>query len=286
MDTLDGKVALITGAARGMGASHARVLASKGAAVVMLDAPGPVPTAEYAMSTAEALHEHAAAIREAGGHALAIEGDVRSQDDLDGAVAKALSEFGKLDLLVANAGIWGELANIWQMSEAAWQETLDINLSGPWRTVKAAAPAMIENGEGAIVLISSVVGMGEGLPLSANYSAAKHGVIGLLRTAAMELGPLNIRVNAICPGFIRTGLHGWQGAVDLMAGHPGGTEADLIQAGHHYGILKGRGPLEPSHVSHAVAYLLSDEASEVTGAIIPIDAGHTILPRVNGSPAY
>ena len=95
MGTLDGKVALITGAARGMGASHAKVLAGKGAAVVMLDAPGPVPTAEYAMSTAEALHEHAAAIREAGGQALAIEGDVRSQDDLDGAVAKALSEFGQ-----------------------------------------------------------------------------------------------------------------------------------------------------------------------------------------------
>ena len=286
MGTLDGKVALITGAARGMGASHAKVLAGRGAAVVMLDAPGPVPTAEYAMSTAEALHEHAAAIREAGGQALAIEGDVRSQDDLDGAVAKALSEFGKLDLLVANAGIWGELANIWQMSEAAWQETIDINLSGPWRSVKAAAPAMIENGEGAIVLVSSVVGMGEGLPLSANYSAAKHGVIGLLRTAAMELGPLNIRVNAVCPGFIRTGLHGWQGAVDLMAGHPGGTEEDLIQAGHHYGILKGRGPLEPSNVSHAVAYLLSDEASAVTGTIMPIDAGHTILPRTNTSPVY
>ncbi|MFC0454111.1 SDR family NAD(P)-dependent oxidoreductase [Rhodococcus jostii] len=286
MGALDGKVALITGAGRGMGASHAKVLAAKGAAVVMLDGPGPVPTAEYAMSTAESIQAGAAEIRDKGGRALAIEGDVRSQDDLDGAVAKAVSEFGKLDLLVANAGIWGELAPIWEMSEEAWQETININLSGPWRTVKAAAPQMIENGVGSIVLISSVVGIGEGLPGSANYASAKHGVIGLLRTAAMELGPLNIRVNAVCPGFIRTGLHGWQGAVDLMAGHPGGTEADLIQAGHNYGILKGRGPLEPGHVSETVAFLLSDEAWAVTGTIVPVDAGHTILPRINPSPAY
>lgn len=286
MGTLDGKVALITGAGRGMGASHAKVLAAKGAAVVMLDGPGPVPTAEYAMSTGESIQTGATEIRDNGGRALAIEGDVRSQEDLDGAVAKAVSEFGKLDLLVANAGIWGELAPIWEMSEEAWQETININLSGPWRTVKAAAPSMIENGVGSIVLISSVVGIGEGLPGSANYASAKHGVIGLLRTAAMELGPLNIRVNAVCPGFVRTGLHGWQGAVDLMAGHPGGTEADLIQAGHHYGILKGRGPLEPGHVSETVAFLLSDEAWAVTGTIVPVDAGHTILPRINPSPAY
>jgi NAD(P)-dependent dehydrogenase (short-subunit alcohol dehydrogenase family) len=286
MTSYDGKVVLITGAARGMGASHAKVLAAKGAAVVMLDAPGPIPTAEYLPSTPDALHEHAAAIRKAGGEVLAIEGDVRSQDDLDGAVAKAVSQYGRLDQLVANAGIWGELANIWEMSEAAWQETLDINLSGPWRSVKAAAPAMIENGAGAIVLVSSVVGLGEGLPLSANYSAAKHGVLGLMRTAAMELGPHNVRVNAVCPGFIRTGLHGWQGAVDLMAGHPGGTEEDLVQAGHHYGVLKNTGPLEPDNVSHAVAYLLSDEAWAVTGAIIPVDAGHTILPRVNVAPTF
>jgi NAD(P)-dependent dehydrogenase (short-subunit alcohol dehydrogenase family) len=286
MGKLDGKVALITGAGRGMGASHAKVLAGHGAAVVLLDGPGPVPTAEYAMSTGEQVHRIANEVRDAGGRALAIEGDVRVQDDLDGAVQKGISEFGKLDLLVANAGIWGELAPIWEMSEQAWQETLDINLSGPWRSVKAAAPAMIENGEGSIVLISSVVGLGEGLPLSANYTAAKHGVIGLLRAAAMELGPLNVRVNAICPGFIRTGLHGWQGAVDLMAGHPGGTEADLIQAGHNYGILKGRGPLDPANVSHAVAYLLSEEAWAVSGAILPVDAGHTILPKVNSAPTY
>jgi NAD(P)-dependent dehydrogenase (short-subunit alcohol dehydrogenase family) len=286
MGKLEGKVAFITGAGRGMGASHARVLAQEGAAVVLLDAPAPVPTAEYAMSTLEALTSVADDVLAAGGHALVVEGDVRLQADVDRAVAKGIAEFGKIDLLVANAGIWGELGRIWEMSEEAWQETVNINLSGVWRSIKAVAPNMIENGEGSMVLISSVVGIGEGLPGSANYAAAKHGVIGLLRTAALELGPLNIRVNAVCPGHIRTGLHGWQGALDLMAGHPGGTLDDLQEAGHHYGILKGRGPLDPSDVSQTVAFLLSDEASNLTGAIIPVDAGHTILPRTNQSPAY
>jgi NAD(P)-dependent dehydrogenase (short-subunit alcohol dehydrogenase family) len=145
---------------------------------------------------------------------------------------------------------------------------------------------MIENGEGSMVLVSSVVGLGEGLPGSANYSSAKHGVLGLMRSAAMELGPLNIRVNAICPGHIRTGLHGWQGALDLMHGGPGGSEKDLIQAGHNYSALKGRGPLEPEVVSDSVAFLLSDEAKHLTGVILPVDAGHTILPRTNVNPVH
>jgi NAD(P)-dependent dehydrogenase (short-subunit alcohol dehydrogenase family) len=281
MGSFDGKVVLITGAGRGMGAAHARVLGSRGASVVLVDAPGAVPTAEYAMTSAAALQQVADDVRGAGGQALAVEGDVRSQESLDSAVAKGLSEFGKIDMLVANAGIWGELAPIWEMSEEAWLETVNINLSGPWRTVKAVAPTMIERGEGSIVLISSVVGMNEGLPGSANYSSAKHGVLGLLRTAAMELGPLGVRVNAVCPGFIRTGLHGWQGALDVMAGHDGGTLDDLEEAGYHYGILKGQGILEPSEVSETVAFLLSDAGRALTGAIIPVDAGHTILPRVN-----
>jgi NAD(P)-dependent dehydrogenase (short-subunit alcohol dehydrogenase family) len=279
--SFDGKVVFITGAGRGMGAAHAKVLGGRGASVVLVDGPGPVPTAEYGMSTPGAVESVAAEIRSGGGQALAIEGDVRSQDSLDNAVAKGISEFGKIDMLVANAGIWGELAPIWEMSEEAWLETVNINLSGPWRTVKAVVPNMLERGEGSIVLISSVVGMNEGLPLSANYSAAKHGVLGLLRTAAMELGPLGIRVNAVCPGFIRTGLHGWQGALDVMAGHEGGTLADLEEAGYHYGILKGKGIIEPSEVSETVAFLLSDAARSLTGTIVPVDGGHTILPRSN-----
>lgn len=283
MGRVDGKVALITGAGRGMGASHAEVLAREGADLVLLDAPSAIPSAEYAMSTREDLERTVAAVEQHDRRAIMVEGDVRSQSDLDGAVAQGIREFGKIDFLVANAGIWGTLAPITEMTEAEWQETLDINLTGEWRAVKAVASHMIERGEGAIVLISSISGL-EGQALSANYSSSKHGVIGLMRSTALELGPHNIRCNAICPGFIDTPIHHWQGAYDLLAGKPGGTAADRDAAARFYGILKGRGPLHPSHVSNAVLFLLSDESSEITGHELPVDSGHMVLPHFNPAP--
>lgn len=283
MSRLEGKVALITGAGRGMGASHAEVLAREGADVVLLDAPSAIPTAEYEMATKDDLDKTVAAVERHDRRAIAVEGDVRSQADLDRAVEQGIRELGKIDFLVANAGIWGTLAPITDMSEEAWQETVDINLTGVWRSVKAVASHMVERGEGAIVLISSISGL-EGQALSANYSSAKHGVIGLMRSAALELGPHNIRVNAVCPGFIDTPIHHWQGAYDLLAGKPGGTAADRDAAARFYGILKGRGPLDPAHVSNTVLFLLSDESSEITGLEVPVDAGHMVLPHFNPAP--
>jgi SDR family mycofactocin-dependent oxidoreductase len=283
MGRIEGKVALVTGAGRGMGASHAEVLAREGADVILLDAPSSIPTAEYAMSTKADLERTVAAVEQHDRRAVAVEGDVRSQADLDKAVAQGISEFGKIDFLVANAGIWGTLAPITEMSEEAWQETVDINLTGVWHSVKAVAAHMIERREGAIVLISSISGL-EGQALSANYSSAKHGVIGLMRSAALELGPHNVRCNAICPGFINTPIHHWQAAYDLLAGHPGGTAEDREAAARFYGILAGRGPLDPSNVSNAVLFLLSDESSEITGLELPVDAGHMVLPHFNPAP--
>lgn len=283
MGRVEGKVALITGAGRGQGAAHAELLAREGADVVLLDAPSAIPTAEYAMATKEDLDRTVAAVEQHDRRAIAVEGDVRSQADLDQAVARGISEFGKIDFLVANAGIWGQLAPITEMTEEAWQETVDINLTGVWHSVKAVASHMIERREGAIVLISSISGL-EGQALSANYSSAKHGVIGLMRSTALELGPHNIRCNAICPGFIDTPIHHWQGAYDLLAGHPGGTAQDRAEAARYYGILAGRGPLDPKHVSNAVLFLLSDESGEITGHELPVDSGHMVLPHFNPAP--
>jgi SDR family mycofactocin-dependent oxidoreductase len=283
MGRVEGKVALITGAGRGMGAAHAEKLASEGADVVLLDAPRAIPTAEYAMSAKGDLDRTVAAVERHGRGAIAIEGDVRSQADLYRAAELGIGEFGKIDFLVANAGIWGTLAPIKDMSEEAWQETIDINLTGVWRSVKAVAGHMIERGEGSIVLISSISGL-EGQAMSANYASAKHGVIGLMRSTALELGPHNVRCNAICPGFIDTPIHHWQAAYDLLAGKPGGTAADRDAAARFYGILKGRGPLDPSHVSNTVLFLCSDDSAEITGWEIPVDSGHMVLPHFNPAP--
>lgn len=284
MGRLADKTVMITGAGRGMGAAHAEVLAAEGADLVLLDAPAEVATAEYPMSTSADLQEVVATVEKQGRRAIAIEGDVRSLADQQKAVAAGIEQFGKIDCLVANAGIWGQLAPIIEMSEEAWQETVDINLTGMWKSVKAVASHMTERGEGAIVLISSISGL-EGQALSANYSSAKHGVIGLMRSAALELGPHNVRVNAICPGFIDTPIHHWQGAYDLLAGHEGGTLEDRNNAARFYGILKGRGPLDPRRVSDTVLYLLSDMSSEITGLEFPVDAGHMVLPHFNPAPA-
>jgi NAD(P)-dependent dehydrogenase (short-subunit alcohol dehydrogenase family) len=280
----DGDVVLITGAARGQGAAHAQLLAARGAAVVLVDGPGPVRTVKYPLGTAEQMHDVAEKIRADGGRVLVVEGDVRSQADLDGAVDAALYEFGRIDGLIANAGVWGQLDSLWEMSEEAWRDTLDINLSGCWRTIKAVAPVMIERGRGSIVVVSSVLGFGEGMASGSNYAASKHGLIGLTMSAALELGPHNVRVNALCPGFIDTDMHRWQDSMDYMAGRSGGSEEDLTQAGRHYANLKGRGPLQPVEVAKSAAFLLSEEAAHLTGVVIPVDAGHTILPRVNQNP--
>jgi NAD(P)-dependent dehydrogenase (short-subunit alcohol dehydrogenase family) len=284
MNDFSGRTALITGAGRGQGAAHARELASRGAAVVLFDGPQPIQSVKYAMATAEQTEEVAAGIRRDGGRAIAVAGDVRFKDDLDRAVKAAEAEFGPVDIAIANAGIWGEIASIWETTAVAWEETLAINLTGSWNTIQAVAPRMVEHNKGSIVLVSSVLGIDEGMAGGAPYSVTKHGIIGLLRNAALELGPHGICVNAICPGFIDTDMHRWQDAYNVMAGRSDGTPEDLVQAARHYALLKGNKGIEPEQVSKTVAFLLSDAASILTGVVMPVDAGHSIMSRVNQSP--
>jgi NAD(P)-dependent dehydrogenase (short-subunit alcohol dehydrogenase family) len=284
MTQLIGSTALVTGAGRGQGAAHARELAARGAAVVLFDGPGPVQSVKYPLATAEQTEEVAADIRRNGGRAVAVAGDVRSREDLARAVKVAEEEFGPVDMAVANAGIWGEIASIADTTPTAWDETIGINLTGAWNTVQAVIPGMIERKTGSIVLVSSVLGLDEGMEGGGPYSVAKHGIIGLLRNAALELGPHGITVNAICPGFIDTDMHHWQDAYDVMSGQPGGTVDDLYQAARHYAILRGNAGIRPEQVSKTVAFLLSKEADILTGVIMPVDAGHSIMNRVNQSP--
>jgi SDR family mycofactocin-dependent oxidoreductase len=283
MGRLDGKVALITGAARGQGRAHALAFAREGAAVAIIDAPDqPVADLGYELGTAEELAQVAAEIEDLGGKVIAEPADVRSQEQLDAVVSQAIEKFGKVDACVANAGIW-TLGKYWELEEIHWRDTIEINLAGVWRTAKAVTPNMIENGGGSIVLTSSVAAF-EGNYDYAHYGAAKTGVVGLMRSIALEGGPFNLRCNAVCPGVIDTPMNQWQTPYDMFAGKPGGTPADRIQGASHWAILRGRNVIAPESVSKAALWLASDDSADITGITVPVDAGHGILPGYNGDP--
>jgi SDR family mycofactocin-dependent oxidoreductase len=279
---LRGRVALITGAARGQGRSHAVTFAAAGADIIAADICRPVATTPYPLATHEDLDTTVREVEKLDRRALPVECDIRSSSDLDAAVAAGLAEFGKIDILVANAGIWA-LGALWELTDEQWQDVVDINLTGTWRTIKAVVPSMIENRGGSIVVTASVNGFEAGGGM-AHYVAAKHGVLGLMKNAALELGRYNIRCNAVCPGIVDTQMNDWQGCYDMMAGHSGGTPEDRRHGAFGWSALAGRGLLRASTVSKAVLWLASDDSADVTGAALPIDGGHSILPGINPDP--
>jgi SDR family mycofactocin-dependent oxidoreductase len=282
MTNLSGQVALVTGAARGQGRSHAVALAGAGADIVGLDACKDIETIPYALAKPGDLDETAKLVQAQGRQFLGRECDVRSSESLNDAVGAAKERFGRIDILVANAGIWG-LGVLWELSEAQWQDMIDVNLTGVWRTLKAVLPTMIEQRRGSVILTASVNGL-EGGPGYAHYVAAKHGVVGLMRNAALELGPYGVRCNALCPGFIDTAMNDWPGAYDMMAGAPGGTPEDRRVGAYGWSALAGQGMLPASAISEAVVWLASDGSARVTGVALPVDSGHMVLPGFNSNP--
>ncbi|MEN2738434.1 mycofactocin-coupled SDR family oxidoreductase [Microbacterium sp. X-17] len=282
MSMLEGKVAFITGGARGQGRAHAITCAREGAAVAIFDVPDPLDSVPYGIGTAAELEETVRLVEEEGGRILAFRGDVRSQADLDSAVAATVDAFGRIDILIANAGIW-YTENFWELSESQWQETIDTNLGGVWRSAKAVAPTMMAQQSGSMVLVASINGHESG-PTYAHYAASKHGVVGLMKSLAVELAPHGVRCNALCPGPTRTPMTDHQAAWDLFAGHPGGTEADMLDAGYNFLALKGVNWLRPQAQADAALFLNSDLAASVTGISLPVDAGHLVLPGNNPAP--
>jgi len=282
MADLTGKVAFVTGAARGQGRSHAIALAEAGADIIAVDLCADVDTAPYALGTAADLEATVKEIESLDRRVVAVQCDVRDSTGLDNAVAEGVAEFGRIDVLVANAGIWA-LGRLWEITDEQWQEMLDINLTGTWRTVKAVVPTMIQARRGSIILTSSVNGFEAGGGM-AHYVAAKHGVLGLMRNAAIELGPFNIRCNAVCPGIVDTQMNDWQGAYDMMAGHEGGTAQDRQHNAFGWSALAGRGLLAPSSISRSVVFLASDDSRDITGVALPVDGGHAVLPGSNPHP--
>jgi SDR family mycofactocin-dependent oxidoreductase len=266
---LDGKVAFITGAARAQGRSHAVRLAAEGADIIAIDICAEAVPVGYPVATPDDLDETIRLVEKEGRGIVARVADVRDQLAVDAAVADGVRAFGGLDIVVANAGIstWDRF---WEMTEEKWQAMIDINLSGVWRTFKAAAPAMIAQGRGgSMIAIASVAGI-KSLPGQAHYSAAKHGVVGLTKSAAIELGPYRIRVNSIHPWGVQSPMVDDENVPRMLGEHP-----DFAKS--FTSILPSPMPAEPSDISNAVVFLASDLSRCVTGIQLPVDMGATTL---------
>jgi NAD(P)-dependent dehydrogenase (short-subunit alcohol dehydrogenase family) len=247
MVDLSGRVAVVTGAASGIGAASARRLASCGASVLCADKDG------------AGAERTAVAIRTSGARAVAFTVDVSSPDQNNAMAAAAVDTFGALHLAHLNAGIQ-RIASVVDASDEEWDSVVDVNLRGTFLGVRACSRRIIESGGGALVLTSSASGL-MGIPGGAAYTASKHGILGLMKCAAADLAPLGIRVNGICPGIIDTPMFGpLHGQTDTLT--------------KYFGVSTAIGRVgSPEEVAQVVAFLLSDEASYITGTTLPIDGG-------------
>lgn len=271
MGRLDNKVAFVTGAARGQGRSHVLRLAGEGADIVAIDICAPIDTAPYAMATSDELAGTAKLVEEMGRRIVYREGDTRDLAGLQSLVSDAVDELGGIDIVVANAG-FGSFAPSWELTEQQWQELIDVNLTGVWKTTKAAIPTMIEQGRGgSIILISSVAGLAAYANL-AHYTAAKHGVTGLMRALSVELAPHNIRVNSVHPTLVNTAMINNSAIYNLFFHNENASQEDAEAGFIHMNGLKVPW-VEPIDVSNVVLHLASDETRYVTGTTQVIDAG-------------
>jgi SDR family mycofactocin-dependent oxidoreductase len=264
---LKGKVAFITGAARGQGRAHAVRLATDGANIIAVDLCDQIASVPYPLANSDDLAATVKLVEDTGARIVAKEADVRDRASLSAAVQAGVDELGRLDIVVANAGIAPM-----QSGDDGWRDVIDVNLTGVYNTIKAAIPTMVKQGTGgSIVLISSAAGLaGVGSPDagSVGYAAAKHGVVGLMRVYANLLARQNIRVNSIHPTGVETPMidndftRGWLAQMAAAVDNPG-TLGNALPVE----------VLQPEDIANAVAWLVSDQARYITGVTLPVDAG-------------
>lgn len=263
MGKLDGKVAFITGAARGQGRAAALALAKEGADIACFDVCENLENVLYDLSSRDDLDQTVTDIQALGRKALALIGDVRSLDQLKAAVNETISSLGKIDILINDAGIAG-LGAAHELPEEEWDTMLDINLKGVWLSCKAVIPHMIGRKSGSIISYSSVAGV-KGLPFAIHYSCAKWGVIALTKTLAQELAPYKIRVNSIGPGTCDTGMVA--GLAEIMGMDPA-EASDELSSGHLICKI-----IPPEATAAAALWLASEDSGYVTGHNLMVDGG-------------
>jgi (+)-trans-carveol dehydrogenase len=267
------KVAFVTGAARGQGRSHAVRLAQEGADIIAVDICQPFDNSPAPGSTPEDLAETAEMVKNLDQRVYTAEVDARDFDSLKRAVDTGVEQLGRLDIIVANAGIGTMADQLHKTDEAVWQEMIDVNLSSVWKTVKAGVPHLLAGGRGgSVILTSSVAGL-KAYPYMGHYVAAKHGVVGLMRTFAVELGPHFIRVNCVHPTHVPTPLllnEGTYRAFRTDLDKPCPDELAPICQTYHVLPIPW---VHPEDISNAVLFLASDESRYITGVTLPVDAG-------------
>ena len=268
------RTVFITGAARGMGRAHALAFAREGARLVVCDACRQYSTVPYALTQPEELASLASEIEQMGRPVLAEQVDVTNLAAMSALAERAQRELGPIDILVANAGLYS-FAPSWELTEEQWDETVNVDLKGVWITCKVCIPQMLSRRSGKIICISSTAGL-KGMAHLAHYVAAKHGVLGLVKTLAIELAPYNINVNAVCPTSVDTAMCRNQALYDAFAGGPGplATYEHMLELMNQLNLFPDRNLLPPEAISAAVLWLASDEARHLTGCALPVDAGY------------
>jgi len=268
------RVVFITGAAHGMGRSHALAFAREGARIVLCDACHQYRTVPYPLAQPDELASLAAEIEQMGRLVLAAEVDVTDLTAMQALVGQAQQGLGPIDILVANAGIYS-FAPSWELTEEQWDETVNVDLKGVWISCKVCIPHMLSRRSGKIICISSTAGF-KGMANLAHYVAAKHGVLGLVKTLAIELAPYNINVNAVCPTSVDTAMLSNQALYDVFAGGPGplATHEHMLELMNQLNLFPDRGLLSSEDISSVVLWLASDEARHLTGCALPVDAGY------------
>jgi SDR family mycofactocin-dependent oxidoreductase len=274
-DRLDGRVALVTGAARGQGRSHALRLAELGADLVLVDVCADLPRIPYGQPGRDQLDDTARAAREAGAEVRTVVADVRDGAAMQDAVLVAVTELGGIDIVVANAGVI-QLKPATEIGPEDWADIIGINLTGTWNTIAPAIAPMIDQGRGGVIVITSSAAGLKGPPNMAHYAASKSGVIGLMRSLSAELGPHSIRVNCLAPTTVDTEMVHWPEAYavfrpDLES--PG--RDDVVDIFQSLNVLPVPW-IEPGDVTDALAFLVSDRARYITGTVVPVDAGTLI----------
>ena len=270
---VEGKVAFITGAARGQGRTHAVRLAQEGADIIAVDICKQIESVAIPLSTPEDLAETADLVKGHNRRIYTAEVDVRDYAALKAAVDAGVEQLGRLDIIVANAGIGNGGNTLDKTSEEDWTDMIDVNLGGVWKTVKAGVPHILAGGHGGSIILTSSVGGLKAYPHTGHYVAAKHGVVGLMRTFAVELGQHMIRVNSVHPTNVNTPLFMNEPTMKLFRPdleNPGPDDLKVIAQMMHTLPI---GWVEPEDVSNAVLFLASDESRYVTGVTLPIDAG-------------